>query len=61
MARSETWPADPHDRGKAILGALLALTILSIITIALRFYVRKKIGAALAGHDWTMFVALVSL
>jgi hypothetical protein len=61
MARSATWPADPHDHGKAIIGALTALTVLAVITIALRFYVRIKIGPSLASHDWTMLVAVVCI
>ncbi|CAG8953373.1 hypothetical protein HYFRA_00010118 [Hymenoscyphus fraxineus] len=59
MARSATWPADPHDQGKPIIEALLALTVLSIIVLALRFYLRIKNGATPAAHDWAMFIAVL--
>lgn len=60
MARSATWPADPHDKGKSIIEALTALTVFAVLVVALRFYLRIfKNGARPAAHDWAMFIAVV--
>lgn len=51
---------DPRDSGPVIMGVTWAFTALSMIVIALRFYVRTKITQDLKAHDWIMLIALVS-
>lgn len=50
---------DPRDSGPVIMGVTWAFTALSMIVIALRFYVRTKIAQDLKAHDWIMLIALV--
>lgn len=50
---------DPRDSGPVIVGVTWAFTALSIIVIALRFYVRTKITQDLKAHDWIMLIAMV--
>lgn len=49
---------DPRDSGPVIMGVTWAFTALSMIVIALRFYVRTKIAQDLKAHDWIMLIAL---
>lgn len=51
--------SDPQDKGPIILGVTWAFTSLSVIVIALRFYVRVKLANGLKAHDWLMLLALV--
>lgn len=50
---------DPSDNGPAIMGTTWALTALSMVIIALRFYVRTNGAQGLKAHDWVMLIALV--
>ena len=43
-----------------ILAAAIALPLLGILAISLRFWVRKSNGLGLGADDWTILGALVS-
>lgn len=45
-------------QGNLLLGLPVAMTVLSIITVSIRFYVRST--GNLGPDDWTMLLALVS-
>ncbi|RYP66870.1 hypothetical protein DL769_005902 [Monosporascus sp. CRB-8-3] len=54
-------PIDPEDpgRGPVVMGLNWSFTILAVVAVALRFYVRKKMPGYWTWDDWLMFVAVV--
>ena len=56
-------PVDPGDpgRGPLIMGFGWTFTILAIIAVGFRFYLRRRFGSGSGWDDWLMFIALVCL
>ncbi|KAK0666046.1 hypothetical protein QBC41DRAFT_326642 [Cercophora samala] len=55
-------PIDPDDpgRGPLVMGLNYSFTVLAMMAVALRFYVRRKVGNRTWGwDDWLMLVAVV--
>lgn len=46
--------------GNVVIGVPLAFTILAVLVVALRIYIRARIKAGLGWDDWTMLLAVVS-
>lgn len=56
---AQSVPSNDPGRGPLIISLSWILTILATGTVALRFYVRKKLAGALSSDDWLMLVAIV--
>lgn len=55
-------PVNPNDpgRGPMIVGLLWAFTIIAVLAVALRIYIRQRVSKYCAPEDWIMLVAVVS-
>jgi len=53
-------PVNPDDlgRGPLIMGLSLAITVVALVAVGLRLYVRKTVVKHIASDDWLMLLAL---
>lgn len=56
-------PVHPEDlgRGPAVVGISWAFTIVALVAVGLRMYVRKTIIKSIAWDDWLMCLAMVNI